>query len=267
MNIIVFVKETVGKNAPLSSNNTFPGDREEDDVAINDYDKHALEAALQIVENVGEGKVTAVSFGSNNADKVLKRAIAMGTHEAIRIDNSEKRIIDSFRVAKVLAKGVEKIGDYNIVLFGMQSYDGGSASVPPMVAEFLNLAHACWVEKIQFGNGSLVADKVIEGGTRSIRIQLPCVLSIASTGDYEEPRYTSVRRIMKASRTKIPVWSIDELEADTETQSNVSLTEITEPPVRAEKCVIFKEDEPSAMVEQLVNALKEKGLNLAAFKE
>ncbi|MFX1513109.1 MAG: electron transfer flavoprotein subunit beta/FixA family protein, partial [Promethearchaeota archaeon] len=126
MNVIVLVKETVGQNAPVSPTTIFPGEREEDDVMTNYYDKHALEAAIKITEDAGEGKVTAVSFGSTNADKVLKRAIAMGCHEAIRIDNSDARIMDSFRVAKVLKAVIDKIGEYTLVLFGMQSYDGGS---------------------------------------------------------------------------------------------------------------------------------------------
>ncbi|MFX1513963.1 MAG: hypothetical protein ACFFCQ_15385, partial [Promethearchaeota archaeon] len=79
-------------------------------------------------------------------------------------------------------------------------------------------------------------------------------------------RYTSVRRIMKASRTKIPVWTLEELGVD-DIPSNVMMKEIVEPPIRAEKCVVFKEDEPAALVEQLLNTLREKGLNLAAFKK
>jgi electron transfer flavoprotein beta subunit len=265
MNILVFIKETVSRNAELAPDEVWPGDRDDDDVMTNDYDKHALEAALQIVEAKGEGKVTAICFGAETAEKVLKRAVAMGVHEVVRIDNEDEEIMDPFLVSKVLATATKKL-DYELILFGMQSYDFGTATMAPMVAERLNLPAASWVEKIGFENGQMVVEKVIEGGVRNVKLQLPAVLSIASTGAYEEPRYTSVRRIMKASKTEVPVWELDDLETDIESKSNVEMTEVTEPEARAEECVIFKEDEAAALVEQLLAALREKGGNLGAYK-
>ncbi|UCG02259.1 MAG: electron transfer flavoprotein subunit beta/FixA family protein [Candidatus Heimdallarchaeota archaeon] len=266
MNIIVFVKATIDRNAPLSPDETFPGDRDDKaDVMTNNYDKHAIEAALKIVEEKGEGKVTAVCLGSDMADKVVKEAIAMGCNEAIRIENSEARVTNFFAVAKILAAAVTKIGTFDLVLFGMQSYDYGTATMAPMVSEFLDLPTASWVERISFDGGKVKVEKVIEGGTRTIELQLPAILSIASSGDFEEPRYTSVRRIMQASRTKVPVWEISELEAGS-LDSNVNIIKMEAPPPRTEKCVVFKDEDASTLVDQLLAALKEKGLNLGAYK-
>ncbi len=266
MNIIVFVKATIDRNAPLGPDETFPGDRDDKaDVMTNNYDKHAIEAALQIVEKKGDGKVTAVCLGSDMTDKVVKEAIAMGCHEAFRIENSEARVINFFSVAKILAAAVKKIETYDLILFGMQSYDYGTATMAPMVSEFLDLPTASWVERISLNGDKINVEKVIEGGTRTIELQLPAVLSIASSGDFEEPRYTSVRRIMKASRTKVPVWEIDELEAGV-LDTNVEFTKIEEPPARMEECVVFKDDDVPVLIDNLLSVLKEKGLNLGAYK-
>ncbi|MFX1286410.1 MAG: electron transfer flavoprotein subunit beta/FixA family protein [Promethearchaeota archaeon] len=266
MNIIVFVKATIDRNAPLSSDETFPGDRDDKaDVMTNNYDKHAIEAALKIVEGKGKGKVTAVCLGSEMADKVVKEAIAMGCNEAVRIENSESRVTNFFAVAKVLAAAVKKIGTYDLVLFGMQSYDYGTATMAPIVSEFLNLPSASWVERISLNGDKISVEKVIEGGTRTVELQLPAILSIASTGDFEEPRYTSVRRIMKASRTKVPVWEIGELESGI-LDTNVDFTKIEEPPARLEKCIVFKDDDVPVLIDNLLATLKEKGLNLGAYK-
>jgi electron transfer flavoprotein alpha/beta subunit len=70
---------------------------------------------------------------------------------------------------------------------------------------------------------------------------------------------------MKASRTKVPVWEIDELEAGS-LDTNVQFTGFEEPPARTEECVVFKDDDVPALVDQLLAALKEKGLNLGAYK-
>ncbi|MFW9995486.1 MAG: electron transfer flavoprotein subunit beta/FixA family protein [Candidatus Odinarchaeota archaeon] len=268
MHILVFVKETVSKVAGVTPDTTFPGDREKDDVKINDYDLHALEAALRIIEEKEEGKVTAICLGSEEGgDKVVKHAIAMGCQEAIRIDNSEAKITDPFLVSKVLAAAAQKIGEFDLLLFGMQSYDGSSATMAPMVSEHLNLPLSCWVENIKFEDEKTIQiEKVIEGGNRHVRLPLPAVLSVASTGTYEEYRYTSVRRIMQASRTKVPVWTLDELSIDTGAKSNVNMVSIRAPEARKEKCIVFEEEEAPVLVDKLLEALKERNLNLGAYK-
>ncbi|MHA2074191.1 MAG: electron transfer flavoprotein subunit beta/FixA family protein [Candidatus Hodarchaeales archaeon] len=266
MNIIVFVKATIDRNAPIDPDEIFPGDRDDKaDIMTNNYDKHAIEAALRIVEEKGEGKVIAVCLGSDMADKVVKEAIAMGCHEAIRIENSDAEITNFFSVAKILAAAVRKIGTYDLILFGMQSYDFGTATMAPMVSEFIDLPTACWVERLTLTDGKIKVEKIIEGGTRTIELEMPAVLSIASSGEYEEPRYTSVRRIMKASKTEVPVWEIDELEVG-DYKPNVEFDDIESPPPRAEKCMVFDDGDPSELVGELVSTLKEKGLNLGAYK-
>ena len=98
-----------------------------------------------------------------------------------------------------------------------------------------------------------------------MELEMPAVLSIASTGEYEEPRYTSVRRIMKASKTNVPIWEIADLGLDDE-EPSVEFDDVEEPPARTEKCIVFDDGDPNELVEQLLNAMKEKGLNLGAFK-
>lgn len=266
MNILVFVKATIDRNAPLDPDEIFPGDRDDkSDVMTNNYDKHAIEAALQIVEKLGEGKVTAVCLGSDMADKVVKEAIAMGCHEAIRVENSDAEITHFYSVAKILAAAAKKVGEFDLLLFGMQSYDYGTATMAPMVSEFLDLPLACWVERLTIEGDSVIAEKVIEGGNRKAKLKLPAVLSIASSGDFEEPRYTSVRRIMKASKTEVPIWSIDEL-GISDSKPSVEFDDIEEPPRRTEKCIVFDDGGADELVTELLGTLKEKGINLGAYK-
>lgn len=265
MNILVFVKATLSRTAELDPDEIFPGDKDDSsDVQTNPYDKHAIEAALRLVEETGVGKVTAICLGSDMADKVVKEAIAMGCHEAIRIENSEKEVTNFFSVAKILAAAANKI-EFDLLLFGMQSYDYGTAAVGPMVAEILQLPSAAYCEKVTISDGKAKVQKIIEGGFRVVELQLPAVLSIASTGDYEEPRYTPVRRIMKASRTKVPVWEITELETGA-FEPSVEFGEIEQPPARTEACVVFKDSDTSDLVQQLLEALKARGLNLGTYK-
>ena len=266
MNILVFVKATIDKNAPLDPDETFPGDRDDkSDVMTNNYDKHAIEAALQIIEKKGDGKVTAVCLGSDMADKVVKEAIAMGCHEAIRIENSDAEITHFYSVAKILAATAKKIGEFDLLFFGMQSYDYGTATMAPMVSEFLDLPLACFVERVSIEGSEVIAEKVIEGGNRKVSLQMPAVLSIASSGDFEEPRYTPVRRILQATRTEVPVWEISDL-GIADPEPSVEFDDITEPPKRTEECIVFDDGDANELVTELLGVLKEKGINLGAYK-
>ncbi|MFW9778045.1 MAG: electron transfer flavoprotein subunit beta/FixA family protein [Candidatus Heimdallarchaeota archaeon] len=265
MNILVFVKATLSRTAELDPEEIFPGDMDDSsEVQTNPYDKHAIEAALRLVEEKGEGKVTAVCLGSDMADKVVKEAIAMGCTEAIRIENSDAEITNFFSVAKILAAAAMKL-EFDLLLFGMQSYDYGTAAVGPMVAEMLQLPSATYCEQVTISDGKAAVRKVIEGGTRDVQVQLPAVLTIASTGDYEEPRYTPVRRIMQASRTKVPVWVIGDLDTG-DYKPSVEFDDIEQPPARTDACQVFKDADASDLVNQLLGALKTKGLNLGAYK-
>ncbi|MHA1443310.1 MAG: hypothetical protein ACTSR4_00965, partial [Candidatus Hodarchaeales archaeon] len=73
------------------------------------------------------------------------------------------------------------------------------------------------------------------------------------------------RRIMKASKTVIPVWEISDLGLDKD-EPSVEFDDIEAPPARAEKCVIIDDGDPNELVGKLLDALKEKGLNLGAYK-
>ncbi|MFX0090753.1 MAG: hypothetical protein ACFFBD_03230, partial [Candidatus Hodarchaeota archaeon] len=127
MNVIVFVKEAWDRNTELDPSIIFPSKATDNfDIMLNKYDKHAIEAALHIKEKRG-GEITVVSLCSKTGEKIIREAIAMGCDRGIRIDN-ESRIMDHFVVAQILVKAIEKIGKYDLLLFGTQGYELGTAT-------------------------------------------------------------------------------------------------------------------------------------------
>ncbi|MFX1255422.1 MAG: electron transfer flavoprotein subunit beta/FixA family protein [Promethearchaeota archaeon] len=234
------------------------------DIILGIYDKHAIQAALQIKETKDEEvHITAVSLCSKFGEKILIEALAMGCDEVLRIDNEQAGILDPFNVAKVLSKAVEKFDHYDLLLFGMQGYHLGTATVPPIVAELLGLPCACRVEHIVFEDNKILVRKEIDNGTQTSRLSLPAVLSVTTACDYDERKYTSMKKLAAAKKRNIPVWTLEELKIDAERlKSTVEIEQVIVPKEKDTGCLVFKDEAVDVMVEKLVETLKSKGLNI-----
>lgn len=175
---------------------------------MNPYDEIAVEEALKLKEAKGAGQVTVVSVGpKTRVSDALRTAMAMGADDAIVIDTSEG--LDSFWTAKALALAIQKEGAFDIVFGGKLAIDDNAASVPQILAEFLDVPHVTVVSKFT-QNGSIVAEREIEGGAREIfEVQGPCV--IATNKGLNTPRYASLPGIMKAKKKPLKEISLSDL--------------------------------------------------------
>lgn len=161
---------------------------------INPYDEIALTRALELTEG-GDGSVTVIHVGTSAAEPVIRRALAMGAGEAIRVDAAPR---DAFFVSKQIALVAGK-EDFDMILCGRESIDYNGAQVGPMVAEWLNIPSVSNVKKIEAGQGRAVLEREIEGGKEIIETSLPLVASCSE--GVAEPRIPNMRGIMTA-RTK-----------------------------------------------------------------
>ena len=107
---------------------------------INPVDKNAIEAALQLKEQFG-GKVVLVSMAPPDAGEILKEALAMGVDEAYLLSDRAFAGSDTLATAKILAAGLKKIGQLDLILTGSESADSGTNHVPSQLGELLGLPH------------------------------------------------------------------------------------------------------------------------------
>jgi len=174
---------------------------------INEWDKYALEEALQWKQKLG-GTVTAVTVGPGEWDDTLRRALAMGADRAIRVDE-DATVIDCSAAARTLAALIGRL-PHDLVMFGAQSEDFGSAQLGPMVAEMLGIPHAALVVRLQVEEGEAHVERELEGGARDLyTLRLPALLTI-QTG-INRPRYVSFSSVRKAREKELSVMSLDEL--------------------------------------------------------
>ena len=222
---------------------------------INDWDEYVLEAAVQLKEKQ-DGTLTAVTVGAKDWDDILRRAVAMGTDRAIRIDedviNTEPGI-----VARILARLIESL-PCDLILFGAQSEDFGSGQLGAMVAEMLGIPHATLVVNLEVENKVVHVKRELEAGIlESYTIKLPALLTI-QTG-INQPRYISVGGIRRAMKKELEVVSLDDLDLPSESLVPMVRLERLELPMKSKEVELIS-GPPEESAEQLAKILQNAGM-------
>jgi electron transfer flavoprotein beta subunit len=163
---------------------------------INPYDEwYALVRALELKENGTATDLHLITVGKADTEPVIRKALALGGDEAIRIDADSN---DSFYIAYQIAEYV-KTASYDLILTGKESIDYGNASIGAMVAELLDLPFITHVSKLDIAGNTVTVNREIEGGEETNTCNLPLVIS--SQKGMAEARIPNMRGIM-AARTK-----------------------------------------------------------------
>lgn len=165
---------------------------------LNPYDEYAIEEAIRLKERFG-GEVTALCLGPPEAVSILRHAVALGADRAILL-KTDAIEIDSAQTAVALAEEIQKQA-YDIVWFGKQAVDGDNSQVGPMVAELLCMPSVCQVVKLEATPDRLVVICEVEGADEIVETGLP--VAITAQKGLNEPRYASLKDLMRAKRTPI----------------------------------------------------------------
>lgn len=217
---------------------------------INPYDDFVLARAAELKEQNPSGvHVTVLAVGKNgtsntdNVDSNLRKALALGLDEAVRIDAEPQ---DAYFVAYQIASFVKE-KPFDLLFFGKESIDYNGSQVPGMVAALLDLPFISYATSIEISNGKAILTREITGGKEKIECSLPLVLS-AQKG-LAEWRIPSVRGIMQAKAKPLHV------RAPVAVSSRVSTLRHEPPPPKG----TFKKIDPER-IQDLVVELSNKGL-------
>ncbi|AZI68195.1 electron transfer flavoprotein beta subunit/FixA family protein [Kaistella daneshvariae] len=138
---------------------------------INPLDEFALTKAIKLQAN--GATVTVLNVGEASTEAVIRKALAIGANDAIRINTEPK---DSFSVAKEIAN-VAKDGNYDLILCGKESIDYNGGSVPGMVAQLLDQPFVNACVGLEINGTEATAVREIEGGKETISVKLPAVIA------------------------------------------------------------------------------------------
>lgn len=163
---------------------------------VNPSDEwYALVRAIEIKEKLGSGNVTIITVGTAEDDAILRKALAVGADNAVRINFDPQ---DSFSVASAIAD-YAKTQSFDLVLTGTETIDHNNAEVGGMLAELLGLEFISPANKLDINGTTARVESEVGGGTSVYEAALPLVLSAAK--GMAEQRIPNMKGIM-AARTK-----------------------------------------------------------------
>ena len=212
MNIVVCLKQVPDTTAVKIDPKTGTLIRDGVPAIINPEDKHALEGAIQLKEEVG-GKVTVISMGIPNAKAALREALCMGADEAILLTDRALGGADTLATSKALA-GLIKTLDYDLIFAGRQAIDGDTAQVGPEIAEHLDIPQVTYVQGVKVNGDTLTVNRALEDGHQIVEVKTPCLLTAIE--ELNEARYMNVARIFSTSDDEIKIMTAADIDVPVE---------------------------------------------------
>jgi electron transfer flavoprotein beta subunit len=233
---ITHVPDTTSKIAFTDNNTSF--DKTGVQYIIGPYDDYALARAVELKEQLG-GSITVLIVGEAETEPTLRKALAIGADDAIRINAFPS---DSFFVANQIANAA-KDGGYDLILMGRESIDFNGGQVHGMVGELLGMPSLSPVMTLDIDGTSAKITREIEGGKETIEAELPLVLGCQEP--IAEWKIPNMRGIMTARSKPLNVVEPNDPTTRTETNS------FELPPEKGEITLVDADN-----VSELINLLK-----------
>jgi electron transfer flavoprotein beta subunit len=225
MKIVVCVKHVPDATA----NRTFDADNTVDragvDGLLSELDEYAVEEALTIRDSTpdsasaageGAGEVVVLTVGPEPAADAVRKSLQMGADSGAHVVDGTIAGSDAVATSLVLAKAIEKIGGWDLVLCGMSSTDGAMGVVPAMLAERLGVPQVTHAAEVSVdasaGSYSVTVRRDSDLATETVEATTPAVVSV--TDQINEPRYPSFKGIMAAKKKPVETWSLADIGVD-----------------------------------------------------
>ncbi len=196
MKILVCISkspDTTSKIAFTANNTTF--DENGVQYIVNPYDEwYALVRGLELKETLG-GNLTIITVGNTADEAVIRKALAIGADDAVRIDADPS---DAYFTAMQIAE-YAKTNSFDLILTGKETINYNGSQVAGMIAEQLDLPFVSLATKLDLNGTTATLEREIVGGVQVVEASLPLVVSCAK--GMAEQRIPNMRGIM-AARTK-----------------------------------------------------------------
>jgi electron transfer flavoprotein beta subunit len=210
MKIMVCIKQVPHQDARLDVNGAGTWIAEDNiKFEINQYDQHALEAALALKDKDASTEVVVVSVGPERVTQSLRTALGMGADRAVHVKDAAADGSDALGTAKLLA-AIGKAESPDMIFAGFMADDGNFAAVGPMLATLLGVPHTTTAVSFAKENGTVRVERELEGGALEVvEVKTPCLVT-TQTG-MNQVRYASLKGIMAAKKKPIDVKSVADL--------------------------------------------------------
>lgn len=213
---------------------------------INPWDELSLTRALELKEDASNGidSVTVIHVGTAASEPVIRKALAIGADNAIRVDAEP---VDAYFTAAQIAEVAGK-ENFDIIMCGIESSDFNGSSVGGMIAEFLEIPSVSAVSDIRFSEGKTALVREIDGGRENVTVPVPFA-AIVQKGIAKEPKIAAMRGIMMARTKPIKLYQPSAIEP---------LTQVVtyEKPAPKAACKFVDAEDPRQLIALLQNEAK-----------
>ncbi len=208
MKLLVCVSKTPETTAKIAFTDDNRAFKEEGvQFIMNPYDEwYALVRAIEVKEALKTGTVTVINVGPSSNDPIIRKALAIGADEAVRVNATST---NALYIAKQISAFAQS-GGFDILFFGKETIDHNRSEVGSMVAEFLDIPYISYASNMDLNDGMAEVSRDVEGGVEVVEVATPFALS-ASKG-LAEQRIPNMRGIMMAKRKPLKV--IEPVEAN-----------------------------------------------------
>jgi len=200
MKILVCISkapDTTSKIAFTDNNSKF--DENGVQYIVNPYDEwYALVRALELKEQNG-GEVTTITVGTAIDEPIIRKAIALGADNSVRINMEPK---DAYSVAFQIAE-YAKSNSFDIIFTGKETINYNGSQVGGMISELLDIPYISIASKLEINGNTAKVSKEIIGGIENIEVETPFLVS-ASKGMAEQ-RIPNMRGISLARTKQIQI--------------------------------------------------------------
>ena len=210
--MVVCVKQIPDPADPGALDPTTKTLKRDGKLILDESDSYGVEMALQLGDADGGGGVTLVSMARNSEVSGLRTALAMGAEKAVLVSDDALKGSDALTTAKVLAKAVERAGQFDLVLAATESSDGYTGTVPEQLAEVLGLPSVTFAKSVSIDGTTAKVERQTEAGFDEVTCPLPAVVSV--TAGVVEPRYPSFKGIMAAKSKPVDEVKVADLGLD-----------------------------------------------------
>lgn len=220
LKVVVFIKQVPDTSSKAGVNPDGTIDRARAKRMLNNFDRYALQKAIEIKRRVG-AEVTCVTMGPPPAIEVLVEGLEHGADYGILLTDKRLAASDTLATAYALHKVVGYIGQVDIILTGLQTTDGDTAQVGPQIAERLDLPQISYCESLTVTGKTVTARRVVEGGFQNVETAMPLLITVANSATpLGHKRFTEVAQVKEMLRSpeertrRIKSVSLDDVGAD-----------------------------------------------------
>ena len=204
MKILVLIKAV-----PYTSGGYESAERQATKLIPNPADMTALEEALSLRDKVG-GTVTVATMGVPVCDSILRQAIACGADQAVLLTDPAFAGSDTAATSRIIAKGVELLGDFDLIFCGRRSTDGETGQVGPELAARLDRGCCVSTTRLEVFEKEVHCTCLTDLGTAEYALSLPAVITFCN--GINSPRLQSLSGLFKAKRATIRTLNHEDLD-------------------------------------------------------